>query len=148
MAEDINTITIAGRLTREAELQYSISGFAILKFSIANNQSKKTGDSWDNCAHFFDAVMFGRRADALHRYMKKGLQVVITGTLQQNRWKDKVDGQNRSRIQIVVENIQLFGGKISGESQAAPHPAKEKPAPPYDENFAADGDNFDDEIPF
>lgn len=108
MATDINSVVILGRLTRDAELRYSNSGTAICKFAIANNYSRKQGDNWNEETSFFDAVLMGRRAEALHKYLVKGKQVGVSGELRQSRWEQ--DGQKRSRVEIFVNDVNLLGG--------------------------------------
>lgn len=108
MATDINSVVVLGRLTRDAELRYSNSGTAICKFAIANNYSRKQGDNWNEETNFFDAVLMGRRAEALHKYLVKGKQVGVSGELRQNRWEQ--DGQKRSRVEIFVNDVNLLGG--------------------------------------
>jgi len=112
---DTNHVALVGRLTRDVELKYTQGGMAIAELSIANNQSKKVGESWEDVAHFFDASIIGKRAEALSQYLTKGTQVVITGKLQQQRWETK-DGDKRSKVSILVDNVQLVGGK-GGQSQ-------------------------------
>lgn len=114
MAADLNTVTLVGRLTRDVELKYSNSGTAIARISMGTTQNRKQGDQWVEESHFFDAVMFGRRADALQQYLVKGQQVGIIGTLQQNRWQDKQTGQNRSKVEVLIDDIQLLGGNRNG----------------------------------
>lgn len=106
---DINSVFIVGRLTRDMELKYTTTGTAIGNFSVANSQSRKIGNSWEEQAHFFDCVIIGTRATALQQYMTKGQQVAIPGALQQDRWEK--DGQKHSRVKILVNDIQLVGGK-------------------------------------
>jgi single-strand DNA-binding protein len=112
MATDINSVVLIGRLTRDAELRYSNAGTAICKFSIANSYSRKQGDSWNEETNFFDAVLMGRRAEALHKYLVKGKQVGVQGELRQNRWEQ--DGQRRSRVEIFVNDLNLLGGGQGG----------------------------------
>ena len=106
-----NMVSINGNLTRDIEMKYATSGSAVGKFSIANNQNKKVGDNWETVGHFFDCVLFGKRAEALQQYMTKGQAVSILGHLEQNRWQDKETGKNRSSVQIIVDDIELTGGK-------------------------------------
>ena len=145
MATDINSVIIVGRLTRDAEMKYSASGTAISRFSVANTQSRKDGDRWVEESHFFDAVMFGRRADALQRYLVKGKQVAVHGVLQQSRWQDKQTGQNRSRVEILVNDIQLIGGRSdnrpNSDEMTGSTKENESQGKPAD-------DSFDDDIPF
>ena len=64
---DINTVTLVGRLVADPELRHTQSGTQVLKFAIANNQSRKTNGSWEDEAHFFDVPMFGNLAESLRR---------------------------------------------------------------------------------
>jgi single-strand DNA-binding protein len=109
----INTVVIAGNLVRDAELKYTNGGLAICEFSIAVNDQKKQGDQWVEEAHFFDVTLFGRRAESLQRYLTKGKTVGVEGKLRQDRWQNQ-EGQNRSKVGIVANNIMLLGGRDGG----------------------------------
>jgi len=112
MAADINHVVLVGRLTRDAELKSIASGQSVCKFSIAVNRSKKNGEQWEDEPNFFDIVLWGRRGEALHQYLLKGKMVAVDGELRQDRWQQ--DGQNRSKVEIVANNIQLLGGGSPG----------------------------------
>ncbi|MGL4986071.1 MAG: single-stranded DNA-binding protein [Treponemataceae bacterium] len=112
---DVNKVILIGRLTRDAELKYTQGGAAILTFSIAVNRRKKSGDQWVDEASFFDVVLYGKFGETLNQYLSKGKQVGVDGELRQDRWEQ--DGQNRSKIVIVADNVQLLGGN-TGASHA------------------------------
>ena len=105
---DVNNVILIGRLTRDAELKYTSGGMAVCKFAIAVNKRRKQGDQWVDEANFFDIVMWGRSGESLNQYLVKGKQVAVEGELHQNRWEQ--DGQARSKIEIMAENVQLLGG--------------------------------------
>ena len=105
---DINVSVLTGRLTRDAELRFTATGQPVCKFSIAVNRRRKNGDQWEDEANFFDIVLFGKQAESLSKYLLKGKQVGVEGELSQNRWQQ--DGQNRSKVEIVADNVQLLGG--------------------------------------
>jgi len=105
---DLNHVDLIGRLTRDAELASIPNGTAVCKFSIAVNRSKKDGDSWVDEPSFFNIILWGRQGEALHQYLIKGKQVGISGELRQERWQQ--DGQNRSKIEVVANSVQLLGG--------------------------------------
>jgi len=105
---DINKVVIFGRLTRDAELKFTGNGMPVCKFSIAVNRSVKNGDQWKDEASFFDVVLWGKKGEALNQYLVKGKAIGVEGELRQERWADQ-GGQNRSRIEIVANNIQLLG---------------------------------------
>jgi single-strand DNA-binding protein len=144
---DINHVVLIGRLTREAELKYTAGGQAVCKFSIAVNRRKKSGDQWEDEANFFDIVVWGRQGESLHPYLIKGKMVGVDGELRQDRWTQ--DGQNRSKVEIFANNLQLLGGTGSGggahERQNSQNPpaqdASSYAPPPKDDGFA-------DDIPF
>ncbi len=108
MANDINIVTLVGRLTREAELKYTNSGLAVCKFSLAVNRRKRSGDQWTDEVSYFDIVLWGKQGEAIQQYLGKGKQIAVSGELRQNRWEQ--DGQNRSKVEIVASNVQLLGG--------------------------------------
>jgi len=110
---DINHVVLVGRLTRDAELKYTAGGQAVCKFSIAINRRRKNGDQWEDEANFFDVVLWGRQGEALNQYLVKGKSVGVEGELRQDRWQQ--DGQNRSKVEIVANNIQLMGVNSGGQ---------------------------------
>jgi single-strand DNA-binding protein len=124
MSTDINQVVLVGRLTREAELKYTNSGTAVSNFSIACNEAVKQQDgSWQEQGHFFDLTMWGKQAESLQQYLTKGRQVAVTGRLKQQTWTDQTSGQNRSKVVVNVQNLELLaapgnaqGGNSSGSS--------------------------------
>ena len=127
MAVDINTIVVAGRLTRDAKTTQSTGGMTIMRFSIANNYSKKVGDSRNDGVNYYDCVMFGKKADSLFSYLHKGKQVAVIGELRQNRWEQ--DGKPQSKVEILISDIQLFGSQ--GQQMQS-----------------GSSETFDDDVPF
>ena len=112
---DLNTVTIVGRLTKDVTLEYTSSGMAICKGSIAVNRNQKKNGEWQTTASFFDFSILGKIGENLKMYLTKGKQVVLGGYLKQDRWTGQ-DGQNHSKVYIGVESIQLCGSKESEKS--------------------------------
>jgi len=150
---DLNHVVLIGRLTRDAELKSIASGQAVCKFSIAVNRRRKNGDQWEDEANFFDIVVWGRQGESLHQYLVKGKMVAVDGELRQDRWQQ--DGQNRSKVEIVANNLQLLGGNPGSggggasqgqgwQSQGGSAPAQAS-APA---GSAVADDHFADDIPF
>lgn len=133
---DNNVVSINGRLTREAELRFSTSGTVVLRFSIAVNRSVKKGDKWEDEASFFDCTMFGKMAEGVSKYLGKGKQVSIIGELVQNRWEK--DGEKRSKVEIIVNKLQLLGGKDEQKQDKQGYQRQEPQGP----------ESFEDDIPF
>jgi single-strand DNA-binding protein len=112
---DVNNVTLIGRLTRDAELRYTVNGKPVSKFSLAVNEKRKIGDQWENAASFFEMVLWGQIAESLNQYLIKGKQIAVTGRLTQERWEQ--NGQNRSKVVVTAETVQLLGsGNNSGNS--------------------------------
>ncbi|MDR0910062.1 MAG: single-stranded DNA-binding protein [Spirochaetaceae bacterium] len=161
---DINSVMLIGRLTRDAELKYTATGQAVCKFSIAVNRRKKNGDVWEDEPSFFDIVVWGRQGESINQYLVKGKLVGIQGELRQDRWTQ--EGQNRSKVEVIANNIQLLGGNngtqgAAGGQGGAYHPAGDagmggapsyRPAAPAGGSAAPDtghaDDSFADDIPF
>lgn len=145
---DINKVTIIGRLTRDAELKYTNSGTAICEFALAVNNAKKKGEEWVDEPSFFDITIFGRQGEAIQQYMVKGKQVGVVGRLEQQRWQNH-EGQNRSKVVIIAETVQLLRskGEDTGGASASPaagRPPQSRPAA----SAPSGGDDFPDDIPF
>lgn len=147
---DINSVTVAGRLTRDSELKYSGGGLAILRCSLAVNTRKKDASGeWVDEANFFDVTIFGKQAEALQSYLLKGRPVAVTGELRQDRWES--EGQTRSRVYILANNIMLLGsGGPAGEGStgmraAAPDVTVAQTKPSAARDIP---DDFEDDIPF
>jgi len=112
---DINTVTLVGRLTRDIEVKETSSG-GIGKFSIAVGKRLKRGEQWVDETDYIDCVMF--RSLQLAKYMVKGKQIAVQGSLSQSRWETP-EGQKRSKVEVKANVVQLLGGER--QSQGASH---------------------------
>lgn len=137
----INRVTISGNLTRDSELRQTQSGMAVLGFGVAVNDRRKnpsTGE-WEDYPNFVDCTMFGARADSLANYLAKGTKVSIDGKLRWRQWEK--DGQKRSKLEVVVYEIEFMSRRESGET-----PPETAPAPSPAEEVQPS--LYDDDIPF
>ena len=132
--KNINTVTMVGRLTRDADLQYTASGFPIAALSVAVNDSVKRGESYVDEVSFFDCKLFGKIASSLSQHLMKGKQVAITGKLKQERWEK--DGKKNSRVVVNISDIELLGGTGGQQSEPRQHESNGR------------GGSFDDDLPF
>ena len=145
----INRVVISGNITRDPELRSTQGGMEILALGVAVNDRRKnqqTGE-WEDYPNFVDCVMFGNRAKSVSRFLSKGSKVVIEGKLRWSQWER--DGQKRSKIEVIVDEIEFMTSRGDGQHAAAPQTA---PAPhPYQPPIAApvvDASVYDDDIPF
>lgn len=136
--KDFNTGGLIGRLTKDGQISYMQSGSAKLDFSVAFNTSKKDGNNWVDESNFLNLTIWGKTAENLNPYLKKGTQVAITYHLHQDKYEK--DGQTKTLLKVVVDDIQLIGGKREGGNTA---PAKQSaPAPQNTEG------DFPEDLPF
>ena len=105
---NLNTVALVGRVVEDVKLQFSNRDNPYIFFSLAVNQSVKRGDQYEDEASFIDCQLYGKSAEALEKYLKKGKLVSLDGKLKQNRWEK--DGQKFSRLVVVVRDLQLLGG--------------------------------------
>lgn len=128
----MNTLIIAGTLTRDAELKYLPNGDPIANFSIADNQGGR-----DKQAIFWNCGLYGKRAESLSQYLTKGQAVTVTGSVSEREWTSK-DGEKRKSMDVRVNDVALQGGRRDAEPQQE---RRQAPAP-------AQTDFDDDSIPF
>lgn len=125
----INRVIISGNLTRDPEIRHTPSGMAVMGFGIAVNDRVKNGDQWEDRPNYIDCAMFGTRAESVSRFMQKGSKVTIEGKLRWSQWEK--DGQKRSKVEVVVDEIELMSRQQDAPQQYAPQPQAYQPAPQY-----------------
>ena len=106
---DLNSIVLIGRITQEVSEQdfgYISTGSAKLTLHIANNESRKKGDNWEDSPSYFDVVYWGKPAENLKAKIHKGMLIGISGRIKQDRWEK--DGQKKSKIYINADSIQIL----------------------------------------
>jgi len=148
--EDINNLTIIGNMVKDAELKYTNSGTAITKLTIAVNRSVKKGDNWEDEASFFEVSLWGKRGESLNQYLLKGTKIAVNGSLKQETWEQ--DGNKRSKVIIMADNIQLLGGKKDNSNGGQSNQSQNvnnnyNSSQSYNQKPVNNG-NFEDDIPF
>jgi single-strand DNA-binding protein len=148
---NFNKVILAGNLTRDPEVRYTPKGTAIAKLGMAINRTWKTetGETKEEVT-FVDVDAFGRTAEVISQYLKKGRPILVEGRLRLDQWDDKQTGQKRSRLGVVLENFQFLdsgrgdgGGGGRGPSSPPPGPSA-PPNGPESEGPAPE----EDDVPF
>ena len=132
----INRVNISGNLTRDPELRATSGGAQVLSFGVAVNdraKNQQTGE-WEDRPNFIECTMFGARAEAVSRYISKGSKVAIEGKLRWSQWEK--DGQKRSKIEVIVDEIEFMSRQDSGQPQQQAQQRNQDP------------DLYDEDIPF
>lgn len=115
----INNFTISGNLTRDPEAKSTPSGTVVVNGGIAHNERRKVNGEWQDVPQFFDFVCFGRFAESLAR-LRKGQQVVLSGSLGYRSWEAK-DGTKRSKVELVVRDaVTPKEGKAAPQGSSQP----------------------------
>lgn len=118
----INRALLVGNITADPQLRATPSGSSILSFGIAVNDRRRNPQSgeWDDYPNYFDCNIFGNRATALANILHKGMKVAIEGKLRWSQWER--DGQKRSKVEIIVDEIEFLSARPQNAPQAAPQP--------------------------
>lgn len=133
-----NKVIVAGHLSRDPELRYTPKGTPVARLALGVNHTWKTaaGEKKEEVS-FVDCVAFGKQAETLGQYMKKGSPLLLEGRFRQETWQDKQTGKNRSKIVTVIEGFTFLGGKKdeqpakrSGRVPATPQGPSEDEIPP------------------
>ena len=118
MAASLNKTFLIGNLTRDVDLKYTSSGKPVANFGLAVNRTytNPDGEKVDDVC-FVDIVAWDRLAEVCGEYLTKGRPVFIEGRLQMDSWESE-DGQKRSKLKVVAQNIQFLGG-AKADAEAA-----------------------------
>ena len=134
----INKAILFGNLTRDPELRALPSGMNVVNFSIATNRVFKDRDGKNQeQTDFHNIVVFGRQADTVNQYLKKGSSVFVEGRMQTRSWDDKKTGEKKYRTEVVADRVQ-FGPRSSG-SGARSTGAAQGDGPPMDDEHSGGG---------
>lgn len=146
----INKASISGNLTRDPELRTTQSGTPVLSMGVAVNERVKRGDQWEDRPSFVDVTVWGARAEALAKFLRKGLRVAVSGRLRQDRWQDRQTGENRSRLGIVADEVDVMTPRDRGQERQVPaqQQAAQQAAIPYAAPAPEQQDPYDEDIPF
>ena len=162
MARGINKAILIGNLGNDPDIRYTASGTAIANISLATAESwrdKNSGEQQER-TEWHRIVFFGRLAEIVGEYLRKGSQIYVEGRIQTRKWQDK-EGNDRYSTEVVANEMQMLGGR-GGAGAGAPMnpdnqaraPEARNTAPPPDKSApaarpgAAPADDFDDDIPF
>jgi single-strand DNA-binding protein len=152
---NLNKVMLIGNVTRDPEVKYTPKGTAVAEVGLAINRvyTPDGGEKREETT-FVDITFWGRQAEIVGEYAKKGRPIYVEGRLQLDTWDDKTSGQKRSRLRVVGEQLQLLGSRQDGgggggrsyDEGDAPPPRPSRPAQPQRPAPAPEPE--DDDIPF
>jgi single-strand DNA-binding protein len=127
-----NKVILAGNLTRDPELRYLPKGTAVAQFALAVNRTWKSesGEAKEE-VNFIEVEAFGRQAEVIAQYMRKGRPLLVEGRLKQDSWEDKTTHQKKTKLKVVLEGFSFIDskGQDSGAPSSAEAPRRPAAAP-------------------
>jgi len=147
-----NKVILLGNLTRDPETRVTASGVTICKLALATSRVyvTKDGERREDTT-FVDIDAFGKQAEVITKYMRKGRPLMVEGRLKFDQWESP-EGQKRSKLGVVLENFQFVGGRDDDDSSSSNYeqnsPPKRETNPVNEADVSSDNDNFDDDVPF
>ena len=119
-----NRVILAGNLTKDPELRYTPKGTAIASIRLAVNRTWKSesGETKEEVS-FVDVDAWGRQAEVIAQYVKKGRPLLIEGRLKQDTWEDKNTHQKLSKLKVVLEGFTFIDPRGGGEGAPSGRPA-------------------------
>ena len=143
MAGSINRVVLVGNLTRDPESrQAGATTVCTLRLAVNDRVKDPSSGEWGDRPNYFDVDVFGAQGDLCGKYLAKGRQVAVEGKLRWREWESQ-DGQKRSAVSVVADNVQFIGPREGGAPREATG-TKFTAAPDV-----AEGDFVgDDDIPF
>lgn len=138
----LNKALLIGNLTRDPELKAIPSGIKVCSFSIATNRVwKDKNGAKQEAADYHNIVVFGRQAETVAQYMKKGSQVMIEGRMQTRSWDDAATNTKKYRTEVIADRVQ-FGSAGAGGSSA---PKSSSQGAPTEDDNSLDTIEYPDE---
>lgn len=162
----VNRVMLIGNIVRDPETRYTQSGSAIGKITLACNRKYTSNGERKDDVTYVDVTLFGRTAENVQNYCKKGSSIYVEGRLNLDSWQDKATGQNRSKLGVVAESVQFMntnsdqGEKSQGNSNYRQNSSYQSnpqsnypPPPPMPTNqpqsrMGFNQDQQEDDIPF
>lgn len=136
----LNKVFLFGNLTRDPEMKALPSGIKVVNFGLATNRTYKDKDgNKKETTEFHNIVAFGKQAELIAQYLKKGRGIFVDGRLQTRAWDDKATGAKKYRTEIIIENFQ-FGPNSSGATGGTYTPSQ---APSGEEGAGSKADKID-----
>jgi single-strand DNA-binding protein len=141
----MNKVSLVGRLTRDPEVRYTTgeNASAIARFSVAVNRRFKNAEG-NYEADFINCIAFGKSAEFIEKYFRKGMAIGLTGRIQTGSYTNK-DGQKVYTTDVVVEETEFVESKGGNETS---NNTPSRPAPSNNDGFMNIPDGIDEELPF
>jgi single-strand DNA-binding protein len=156
MAKSVNKVILLGNVGKDPEIRSTPGGTMVANFTLATSDRQKDAQgNWQDRTEWHNLVAFGRTAEIIRDYVKKGAKLFIEGKIQTRSWDDKESGQKRYRTEIIVNDLSLLSGREEGAGAGGYSRGSSSGASGYDQRTPSGTDEFaqaaeisDEDIPF
>ena len=133
--DSVLSVNVIGNLGADPQQQYTPSGQALLRFNVAVNQRVRVDGEWQDRTEWVRVTVFGKRAETLGQYLKKGTRVFVAGRLEARPWTDQ-QGQVRAGLEVVASEVEFMSSRQQDGEQDGQgwRPIRQRPQPPADED--------------
>lgn len=154
MAKSVNKVILLGNVGKDPEIRATGGGTMVASFSLATtDRTKDQSGNWTDRTEWHNLAAYGKLAEIIRDYVKKGAKLYVEGKIQTRSWDDKNTGEKKYRTEIIVNEISLLSGR--GEEGGSSYSRSSAPASSYDQRSPAQSDELvqsteitDDDIPF
>ena len=152
MAKSVNKVILLGNVGKDPEIKAAATGTVVATFSIATSERFKDKDgTWQDRTEWHNLVAFGKVAEIIRDYVKKGSKLYVEGSLRTQSWDDKTTGQKKYKTEIIVGDLSLLSGRGEGDGGSSGY-SKSNTAS-FDqrgpsEDYSQSTEITDDDIPF
>lgn len=153
MAKSVNKVILLGNVGKDPEIKAAATGTVVATFSIATSDRFKDKDgTWQDRTEWHNLVAFGKVAEIIRDYVKKGSKLYVEGSLRTQSWDDKTTGQKKYKTEIIVGDLSLLSGRGEGDGASSGGYSKSNTAS-FDqrgpsEDYSQSTEITDDDIPF
>ena len=152
MAKSVNKVFLLGNVGKDPEIRATGGGTMVASFSLAtSDRTKDQAGNWTDRTEWHNLVAYGKLAEIIRDYVKKGSKLFVEGKIQTRSWDDKNSGEKKYRTEIIVNELSLLSGRGEGEGGGY----NRSSSTPYDQRTPAHADELvqsteitDDDIPF
>lgn len=156
MAKSVNKVILLGNVGKDPEIRSTGGGTMVASFTLAtSDRTKDAQGNWQDRTEWHNLKAFGRTAEIVRDYVKKGHKLFVEGRISTSSWDDKETGQKRYRTEIIVNDLSLLSGRDDAGSGSSPYSRQssssgnmDQRTPPNQDDYAQSAEISDDDIPF
>lgn len=156
MAKSVNKVILLGNVGKDPEIRSTGGGTMVASFTLAtSDRTKDAQGNWQDRTEWHNLKAFGRTAEIVRDYVKKGHKLFIEGRISTSSWDDKESGQKRYRTEIIVNDLSLLSGRDDAGSGSSPYNRQsgssanfDQRQPAHQDEYAQSAEISDEDIPF